>query len=364
MNGNDYAVILAGGGGTRLWPLSRRNRPKQMLALVGERTLFQETVDRLAGEFPAERILVVTGRDQVTELKRQSPHIPDENFLLEPYGRNNLPAVGLAAIAVQQRDPQAVMAVLPADHYIENVSHFLTLLQAAAAVARQGHLVTLGIAPTFPATGFGYIEQGPSLGDFAGCPVFEALSFKEKPDLATAQKFLADRDHAWNSGMFIWQVRQVLAEFERQRPQLYSQLQTIAAHWGHPETLASVWDAISPDDSTSIDFGIMEGAQTVAVLPADGLGWNDIGSWNALFEVIPPDEHGNISHSPGHIAVNSHNSLVFSNGASGRTVVTLGVRDLVIVDTGDVLLVCHKDQAQDVRKVVEHLKQAKREDLL
>lgn len=364
MTGNYYAVILAGGGGTRLWPLSRRNRPKQMLALAGKRSLFQGTVDRLAGEFPPERILVVTGRDQLAELQRQCPELPAENFILEPYGRNSCPAVGLAAVVLQQRDPQAVMAMLPADHYIEDEALFLGLLRAAYAAAEQGRLVTLGITPTFPATGFGYIEQGPSLGEFEGLLVYEALSFKEKPDLATAQKFIADQDHAWNSGMFIWQVGAVLAEFERQRPELYSQLQAITAVWGEASALETVWDAIRPEDSTSIDFGIMEGAHRVAVIPAGGLGWNDVGSWNALFEVLIPDEHGNISQSADHITLDTHNSLVFANGLAGRTVVTIGVKDLVIVDTGDVLLVCHKEQAQDVRKVVELLKQAKREDLL
>jgi mannose-1-phosphate guanylyltransferase len=359
-----YAVIMAGGGGTRLWPLSRRSRPKQMLPLVGDRTLFQVAVDRLAGEFPPERILVVTGRDQAEELRRQRPMLPEENFILEPYGRNNCPAVGLAAVALQRRDPQAVAAMLTADHYIENERLFLDLLRAAFAVAGEGRLVTLGVAPTYPATGFGYIEQGPPLGEFNGLAAFEAVSFKEKPDLATAQRFVDDRDHAWNSGMFIWQVERVLAEFERQRPRLYEQLQRIAAGWGQADVLQAAWDAIRPEDSTSVDYGIMEGARAVAVIPAGGLGWNDVGSWRALFDVLPPDAAGNIIHCDDHINIGSQGSLVIANGSSGRTVVTIGVRDLVIVDTGDVLLVCHKEQAQDVRKVVELLQSADRNNLL
>ncbi|MBI3158783.1 MAG: mannose-1-phosphate guanylyltransferase [Chloroflexi bacterium] len=363
MSEHFYAVIMAGGGGTRLWPLSRRSRPKQMLSLVGDQTLMQLSVERLAGLFPPERILVSTGADQAEAIRFQCPDLPGENFIIEPYSRNNAPAVGLAALTLQQRDPQAVMAMLTADHYIENIPVFLQTLRAAQAAAEEGHLVTLGIAPTYPATGFGYIEQGASLGERAGLEVFEARSFKEKPDLETARKFLADNDHAWNSGMFIWKVERVLGEFERQMPDLYRQLQVIPPGGG-AEALKAAWDGIPARDSISIDFGVMEGAERVAVIPASGLGWNDIGSWNALFDVIAPDAAGNIIHCDDHINIDSQGSLVIANGSSGRTVVTIGVRDLVIVDTGDVLLVCHKEQAQDVRKVVELLKQANRNNLL
>ncbi|TAK11408.1 MAG: mannose-1-phosphate guanylyltransferase [Anaerolineae bacterium] len=361
---NYFAVIMAGGGGTRLWPLSRRGRPKQMLALVGDKTLMQLSVDRLAGLFPPERIFVSTTADQVEELQRQCPELPHENFILEPYGRNNAPAVGLAALALRRRHPQAVMAMLTSDHYIENESLFLETLRAAHQAAEEGFLVTLGITPTHPATGFGYIEQGADLGARGGLPVFEARSFKEKPDAETARRFVTDRDHVWNSGMFIWQVECLLAEIQTQMPGLHAQLQAIDAAWGSTDALKAAWDAIPAPEATSIDFGIMEGAGKVAVIPASDLGWNDVGSWNALFDVIQPDAAGNVVHANDHIDIGSRNSLVIANGSSNRTVVTIGVSDLVIVDTGDVLLVCHRDQAQDVRKVVELLKQAERNQLL
>lgn len=366
MSEHYYAVIMAGGGGTRLWPLSRKETPKQMLALVGERTLFQITVDRLLDLLPLEQILVVTSAAQAIGLQAQYPELPAENFLLEPAPRNSAPAVGFAAAVLKQRDPDAVMAMLTADHYIENTPHFLHILRAAEQVAQEGHLVTLGIEPTFPATGFGYIQQGDSIGEFEEQAVFQAVRFKEKPDVETAEKMLAAGDHAWNSGMFIWRADTVLDEFSIQMPEFAANLEKLAASWDSPDqqrVLEEVWAKIDRE-ATSIDFGIMESAKSVAVIPAGGLGWNDVGSWNALFDVKEKDPQGNIFECDETIALDTENTLVYANGASQRLVVTIGVKDLVIVDTGDVLLVCHKDQAQDVREVVKLLKEQDRQAYL
>jgi mannose-1-phosphate guanylyltransferase len=350
-----YAVIMAGGGGTRLWPLSRQSRPKQMLSLFDERSLFQTAVDRLADIFPGERILVVTIEEQANQLKAQCPQIPDENFLIEPAPRGTASVVGLAALALQQRDPQAVMAILTSDHFIGNEENFRQLLLAAYEVAQDDYLMTLGITPTFAATGYGYIQRSDRLGSYRGMDVFKVLRFKEKPDEAQARQMLESGDHAWNSGMFVWKVETILSEFERQMPGLYASLREIGQAWDGPEygkVMERVWPALKNE---TIDYGIMEGARKVAVIPAAELKWSDVGSWDSLFEVLDTDPDGNIIMGGQHIGLDTHDSLVYSDEEQ-RLIVTIGVSELVLVDTGDVLLVCPKDRAQQVRDVVKMLK--------
>ena len=350
-----YAVIMAGGGGTRLWPLSRKARPKQMLQLVEEGTLFQNAVSRLDGVLPPERIFVVTIEEQAVELQSQWPGIPPENFLLEPLSRGTASVVGLAAVALRHLDPMAVMAVLTADHYIGNVALFRQLLQSAYEVSQEDYLVTLGVTPTFPATGYGYIQYGQRIGTYGDVAAFRAVKFREKPNEEQARAMLATGDHAWNSGMFVWKVATIFSEFERQMPELFTQLQTIGAAWGMPDrrkVLAEIWPQIRP---TTIDYGVMEGARNVAVIPGRGLQWNDVGTWDSLFEVNQPNKDGNIVLGGQHIGLDTHGTLVYVT-QERRLIVTIGVEDLVVVDTGDVLLVCRKDQSQRVRQVVEDLK--------
>ncbi len=352
-----YAVIMAGGGGTRLWPLSRQARPKQMLELVGEGSMFQIAVDRLKGLFPPERILVVTSAEQAAQLQPQAPEIPAQNFVVEPGPRDTAAAIGLAAVAIQHRDPQAVMAVLTADHYIGNVEHFLNLLRAAKVVAGEGYLVTLGIEPDYPATGYGYIQSGELIGTYQDLDAYRVVRFREKPDEDNAKKMIAGGDHAWNSGMFVWRVERVMEEFASQMPALSAVLEEIAAAWGAPdqsEVTQRVWFDL---EKKSIDFGIMEGAQQVAVLPAKDLAWSDIGSWDALFDVLPQNGSGNVILGENQYALDTNNSLLYLK-ESERLVVTIGLEDIVIVDTGDVLLVCKKDQAQKVRLIIQHLKES------
>ncbi|MEJ2709431.1 MAG: mannose-1-phosphate guanylyltransferase [Anaerolineales bacterium] len=356
MSDHYYAVIMAGGGGTRLWPLSRKSRPKQMLSLFGERSLFQTAVRRLDGLFPPERILVVTVQDQAADLQSQAPQIPAENYLLEPLPRGTASVVGLAAVALQARDPQAVMAILTSDHYIGNEERFRQLLATAERVAENDFLVTLGIEPTFAATGYGYIQKGERLDSYNGMEVYRVERFTEKPDEQTARRFLESGDHSWNSGMFVWQVSSILAEFERQMPALFASLQEIFAAWGstsQKEVIQRVWPQLK---SETIDYGIMEGARRVAVIPASGLAWSDVGSWDSLFDLLEGDEEGNIVMGGNHIGLDTHDTLVYVD-EEPRLIVTIGVQELVVVDTGDVLLVCHKDQAQRVRQVVNHLKE-------
>jgi len=266
-----YAVIMAGGGGTRLWPVSRKERPKQLLPLLGRETLFQSTVARLEKLFPPERILVVTVAAQAREMREQVPSIPEENYLIEPAPRGTASVVALAAAVLKKRDPQAIMAVQTSDHFIRNVDLFHYLISTAFEVAEKGYLVTLGITPTFPSTGYGYIQQGEALGGDYKYPVYEVKRFKEKPDEAAAQQFLRSGDHSWNSGMFVWKTDAILAEIRRQMPELFSVITQISNAWNTyswEETLQLLWSGIK---SQTIDYGIMEKAERVAVLPAGGL---------------------------------------------------------------------------------------------
>ncbi len=358
-----YAVIMAGGGGTRLWPVSRKERPKQLLPLLDDKTLFQSTVTRLENFFPPERILVVTVTEQASEMQKQAPEIPLKNYLIEPAPRGTASVVGLAAAVLKRRDPDAMMSVLPSDHFIRNRDLFHYLMRAAFQVAEKGYLVTLGITPTYPSTAYGYIQQGEALDGEFKYPVYTAKRFIEKPDEKTAQQLLRTGDHSWNSGMFIWRANDILIEIEKQMPQLSNAVSQISEAWDTPrrdEILDSLWYELKNE---TVDFGVMENAEMVAVLPAGGLGWSDVGSWDSLLEVLLPDMNGNIAQNAQHLAIDTHNSLVYSNDIQ-RLVVTIGVDDMVLVDTGDVLLVCKSDQAQKVRDVVTHLKKHRQEKYL
>ncbi len=352
MNEHLYAVIMAGGGGTRLWPLSRPSRPKQSLRLFGNRTLFQVSVDRLRPLLPQERIFVVTGASHVDALAEQVPDLPRENFIIEPQGRGTAPCIGLAALHMHHLDPQAVMAVLTADHFIKREAEFRATLQAAQEIAEQGYLVTLGIEPTSPATGYGYIQRGARLGQINGREYYRVEQFTEKPNPETALRFLQAGVYSWNSGMFIWQIARIRAEFARQMPELHATLTELGAVWGTPDyetLLANRWPSVPKQ---TIDYGIMEKARQVAVMPVD-LGWSDVGTWDAVMALHAGDESGNVLRGDV-VAVDTSETLVLAQGK--RTVATIGVRDLIVVDTPDAVLITHRNHTQQVRDVVARLK--------
>ena len=347
-----YALIMAGGGGTRLWPLSRRDKPKQVLPLTEERTLFQVTVERLHDLFQPDQIFVVAGPELSQLLRENTPYIPIENFIVEPSARDSGPAAGLGTSTIMQRDPEAVIAVLSADHHIANEHRFIEALRCAYDYATAGHIVTLGITPSFAATGFGYIQRGEPISACGEFTAYVSQRFTEKPDEATALAFVNSGMYSWNAGIFIWKAKQALAEFERQQPEMHSLLKQIAAS---PDQLPALWDQMK---KLSLDYAIMEGAANVAIIPVD-IGWSDVGTWAALFEVLTVDENGNAQRGnfDGHIQIDTHSTLIVSD----RMVVTIGVDNLVIVDTDDVILVCHTDRAQDVRNVVQQLRESGRE---
>jgi mannose-1-phosphate guanylyltransferase len=358
-----YAVIMAGGGGTRLWPLSRKSMPKQMLSITGERTLYQMAFDRLRNLFSADHIYVVTVAEQIDVLAQQTPEIPLENYLVEPMPKGTATVVAYAANTLKKRDPQAVMAVLTADHMIANIPIFEQVLTAAYEAAKAGHLVTLGIVPKFPSTGYGYIQRSPQkITDFS-LPVYRVERFREKPDLATAKEMLASGDYDWNSGMFIWQVDTILNAFEEYMPALCEKMQKMFSATDS-ETLKNrvreIWPTI---EAQTIDYGIMEHAEDVVVVPAADLNWNDVGSWDSLFDVLQSDERCNIILGAEHLGIDTKDTLVCSN-QKDRLIVTIGVENLVIVDTGDAILISDRDRVQEVREVVKQLQALKKEAYL
>lgn len=354
----DYALIMAGGAGTRLWPLSREHLPKPALRLYGEQSMFEIAVERLLPLFPPEQILVVASADHNQVLHEQVPSIPESNFIVEPEGRGTAPAIGLAAIHLQARDPEATMAVLTADHVIGKPDVFRAVIQSALAFAKSDYLVTLGIKPTWPSTAYGYIEEAEPLGEQLGFKAYRAERFVEKPNAQNAQKMLNLGRYSWNSGMFIWKVDRIMGEFKEQMPDLHSRLLRIAVSIGSEQygsVLAELWPGIAKQ---TIDYGIMENAKSVIVLPAD-MDWLDVGTWVNLKTVFESDEKGN-STSGEVVLWGSENSMLI---AGKRLIAGIGLKNLIVVDTPDALLVCDMEQAGEVKAMVDHLKKIGRQDL-
>lgn len=354
-----YAVILAGGAGTRLWPRSRKGSPKQLLDLVSGRTMLQSTYDRILPLVPPQNVLVVTGGSYLSLVREQLPDLPEKNIIVEPAGRGSAPAIGLAAIHLVRSHPKEVMICLPADHVITQEDKFRRVLQAAAKVADEGYLVTLGIQPRGPETGYGYIQVDEYLESISGHEVYKVKRFTEKPARGTAEAFLHSGDYFWNSGIFIWRVDTILGEIERLMPKLHHQLLEIREALGsaeEPEVLERVWESV---ESKTVDYGIMEKAIKAAVLPTS-VGWSDVGSWASLIELLPADAQGNVVVGD-HLGLDTKGTLVVS---PQRLVATIGVEDLVIVDTEDALLICSRDRTEDVKVLVAELQRKRREELL
>ena len=357
-NAKIYAVIMAGGGGTRFWPWSREKSPKQVLPILSNRPMIWETVERVRPFVPAEQIMIVTASWQARELQKQVPQIPANNILREPQGRNTAPCLCLAALYIQQRDPEAVMAVLPADHFISDRKLFLQTLKGAAQfAAEQNFLVTLGIQPTEPETGYGYIQKGEKLGKAAGVEIFRAKTFREKPTRAKARRYLRQGDYLWNSGMFVWKVRIFLEALEKLLPSLYGGMLEMKSFLGTPrESLAlkKVYARIQP---ISVDYGVMEKAHNVALMPAK-FPWNDVGSWAALAQIWPQDEAGNAS--PGGKRAGAGKVLMIDSSgclirAEEKLIATIGLKDMVVVESGNALLICPRTRSQEVRRILQAL---------
>lgn len=350
-----YIVILAGGSGTRFWPLSRTARPKQLISITGDRSMLQRTVERVLPLTP-KRILIVTNHLQAAETARQMERydaVPID-VIAEPSARNTAPAIGLAAALIAARDPSGIMVVLPADHFIKNEQALRDTLVFAGNTARDGFLVTLGILPSRPETGYGYIEADVAAMGNAQGP-FPVRRFVEKPPLAEALRYLEEGNFFWNSGMFIWRAGTILEELKLFLPALHEKLADLVpagAPWGDDglkDKIAALYQDI---ESISIDYGVMEKSSRVQMVPVE-MGWSDVGSWSALPEVVEPDRDGTVCiNALGHVALDSSDCLIY---ADQRMVATVGVHNVVIVSTPDAILVCDRERCQDVKKVVEQL---------
>ncbi|MBI2962360.1 MAG: mannose-1-phosphate guanylyltransferase [Deltaproteobacteria bacterium] len=339
-----HAVILAGGKGTRFWPKSRAHRPKQLLPIVGDRTMVQETVERLAPLVSPDRVWVVTGADHAEQLREQLPGVPAAQVVVEPLGRNTAPAIGLAAELIARVDPQATMIVLPADHHIRYPDRFRDVLSRAIDLAASGDwLVTIGIEPNAPETGYGYVERGEEID--AGR--YRVRRFTEKPDRTRAEEFVRSGGYLWNAGIFVWRVRAIRDALRRLMPETAARLGEAVAARGDRARFAAAYQAI---EDRSIDYGILEKADNVAVVAGD-FGWDDIGSWSALLRLGPADAGGNVVRGRV-LALSSRGNLVASEK---RLIALVGVEGLVVIDTEDAVLVCSADRVQDVKQVIDEL---------
>jgi mannose-1-phosphate guanylyltransferase len=352
-----YALILAGGRGTRFWPRSRRRRAKQVLNFLGERSLIQQTVDRLKLVLPARHIWVITNRHLQKEIIRQLPDVPAEQILAEPAQRNTAPCIGLAAHILHSLDPKAVLGVFPADHYISQPRTFARYVRLGYAAARKDAIVVFGIEPRWPETGYGYIELPK--GAATNAKPVPIVRFVEKPDRPTAERYLAAGNFYWNAGMFFWRTSVILGALRRHLPRTWSLLASLPDS-REPHFWRRVAAVFPRCENISIDYAVLEKAQNVVAIPVSDVGWNDVGSWNAVYELLRRDAIGNASTGT-HLALGSRGCYV---DAPGKLVALLGVQDLVIVDTPDALLVAHRHQAQRVSEIVAELEKQGREDLL
>jgi mannose-1-phosphate guanylyltransferase/mannose-6-phosphate isomerase len=351
------AIILAGGSGTRFWPLSRKRRPKQLLALEGERSLLRDTVDRLRPLVEPENVWVCTTRLLAEDVRRELPDVPAGQVLLEPEGRNTAPAIGWSVRSMPEEARRDVVVVLPSDHRVGDPAAFRdTLARAARAVKREDRVMTLGVTPRWPETGYGYLELEEGGGDLDGDGVRRVRRFVEKPDLPTAERYVASGSHLWNAGIFLFRGTTLLEILARLQPGLARGLEEIARVSDTPERVAELYPRLPAD---SIDYAVMEKLDSIATLPLD-CGWSDLGSWSALDEVLPRDARGNTGKGDI-LALDADGNLLFSDQG---TIAVLGVRDLVVVRTGDSVLVLPKERSQEVKRLVEELKSRGREDLL
>lgn len=352
-----WAIVPAGGSGTRLWPLSRAARPKFLLTLTGKKSLLQQTVDRLTPLATPERTLVVCGPAHAAPVARQLPELPEANIIVEPAPRGSAPAIVLATALIARREPNAIVGSFAADHEVADQDAFTRAIRTAIAAARQGWLVTVGLEPTRPETGYGYIERTADVVAQADeGTAYRSVRFVEKPDLATATAYLEAGRSLWNASMFVWQAGTLLEEVARQQPELFAAVTRIAASWGLPDqdrVTAEVWANLA---ESTIDQGILERAERVAVVPAN-MGWSDVGDWNNLGDLIEQDDAGNRVRGDL-VQEASTDCVVWSE--TDRLVALVGLTDVAIVDTEDALLVVNRKHAQEVRRIVEQLKTADR----
>lgn len=355
-----YAVIMAGGAGRRFWPLSRSRKPKQLLNILGEETLLRQTADRLPPLIEGHETVVVTSKSYYQNVLQELPHIPPENIVAEPSGRNTAACLAIGAAIIKRYDPDAPIALIPADHHIGDAESFRSALQAAGEIARLGeNLVTLGVEPTRPETGYGYIQKGELASDKGGFQVYRATRFVEKPDAHRAEQFFRGRSHLWNSGIFVLTANTAHRLMELHLPRLYQGMLKIEGAFGRADFEDVMAEVYAGLESVSIDYGVAEKASHVFVIPVN-FGWSDIGSWKSLYELMPKGEGGNVQVGRS-LCLDTTNSLIYS---SGRFIAAIGLEDILIIDAGDAILVCPMGRDQDIKKLVELMENRGMEEYL
>jgi len=349
-----HALVMAGGGGTRFWPRSRQKKPKQFLILTGERTLLQQALDRIEAQVPADRTWIITSAAHRAEVMHQLPDVPPAQVVGEPCGRDTAACIGVGAALIARRDPHAVMMVMPADHVIEPAQEFRRAAHAAEQLAEEhpDALITIGIVPTFPATGYGYIHRGAPVAPRQGAATFRVQAFREKPKLPVAEQFVASGEFFWNSGIFVWKAVTILAHLREFQPRLHAAVERLAAAWDTPERDAVLAHEYPTLDKLSIDFAVMERAREVLVIQAP-FRWDDVGSWLALERMHPQDADGNTLLAQ-HVGLRTKNCIVAAD--KGHLVATFGVENLLIVQDGNVTLVADRRDEAAVKELVELLK--------
>ncbi|MCF7857898.1 MAG: mannose-1-phosphate guanylyltransferase [Candidatus Cloacimonetes bacterium] len=349
------ALIMAGGVGTRFWPLSRKAKPKQFLNIVSNRSMIQMTVDRLQPEIDLKDIFIVTAAPQAELIKSHLPELPEENIICEPFGMNTAPCIALSASYLSRKyDKTKTMVILPADHIIASKNDFLASLKRGNETAKLDYLVTFGIKPNYPATGYGYIEGGKQIDKNS----FSVKQFKEKPDLKTAEKFIKAGNFFWNSGMFMWKIETILKAFEKYLPEITSLLQDINFKWNQQGLKVDFSREYARMPKIPVDIGIMEKADKRVVIPVD-YGWNDAGSWKALYDISKKDHNGNVLKCDSEV-INSRNNYIYSK----KFVSLIGIENLVVIESEDALLIADKDSSEEVKEIVENLKKKKKSELL
>ena len=344
-----YAVIMAGGIGARFWPRSKKKSPKQLLKIVGDQTMIQETFKRLNGLVPKENILIVTNEVQKPGIVEQLPEIPSENIIVEPFGRNTATCIGLASIIIQERSPDAVTFIMPADHIIRNNENFINTLKTASQFSYENQaLVTIGIQPTKPETGYGYIQIDEDSGKNN---VYKVLTFAEKPNYATAVNFIESGDFFWNSGMFIWKINTILAEINKLMPDLYEGLVQLKDHLNNPDFPNILSEVYGHLKSISIDYGIMEKSDNVFLVKGQ-FSWSDVGSWEAVYELSDKDDDGNVKVGSVYTDM-ALDSYVYS---PDKFTALIGLDNVIVINTNNALLICKRDKAQDVKNIIDYLK--------
>jgi mannose-1-phosphate guanylyltransferase len=350
-----YCVILAGGKGERFWPKSRELSPKQLIALTSDRTMLEESISRIGDVAPLDNTMIICTRNLLSSILGAIPNFPIHNIILEPFGRNTAPAIGLASSIVAARDADATMLVLPADHYISDGAHFTAAANYALKIAAERNaLVTFGIIPARPETGYGYIEIDSELERSGLHRLYSVKAFHEKPDTERAMEFLKSGDHFWNSGIFAWSVSSIFESYQTHMPQLHAGMVDLRANLGKGDDTDRINEFYRDVDEISIDYGIMEKAKNVVMVRGDFI-WDDIGSWSALERTHTPDAQGNVTIGEC-VSIDTRDSIFLSDDGM---IAALGVKDLIVVRSGNVTMVCKKNRAQDIRKIVQLLRERK-----